>query len=96
MRVAVNLFAAGQETTVRLLGSALQLIAERPDIQEKLRAEHDQIPDFVEEMLRYESPVKGELPARPSRHDGGRRRHPGRYDRDAAQRRRQPRRSSLR
>jgi cytochrome P450 len=59
VRVAVNLFAAGQETTVRLLGSALQLIAERPEVQERLRAQHDQIPDFVEEMLRYESPVKG-------------------------------------
>ena len=59
VRVAVNLFAAGQETTVRLLGSALQLIAERPEIQETLRAEHGQIPDFIEETLRYESPVKG-------------------------------------
>ena len=28
VRVAANLFAAGQETTVRLLGSAVQLIAE--------------------------------------------------------------------
>jgi cytochrome P450 len=61
VRVAVNLFAAGQETTVRLLGSALQLIAERADIQEKLRAERDRIPDFIEEMLRYESPVKGDF-----------------------------------
>ncbi len=59
VRVAVNLFAAGQETTVRLLGSALQLMADRPEIQEKLRADRDQIPDFIEEMLRYESPVKG-------------------------------------
>ena len=61
VRVAVNLFAAGQETTVRLLGSALQLIAERSDIQQRLRAEHHKIPDFVEEMLRYESPVKGDF-----------------------------------
>src|SRR5215471_11497168 len=33
VRIASNLFAAGQETTVRLLGAALQLIAERPDLQ---------------------------------------------------------------
>src|SRR5262249_2687474 len=33
VRIAANLFAAGQETTVRLLGAALQLIAERPDLQ---------------------------------------------------------------
>ena len=38
VRVAVNLFAAGQETTVRLLGSALALIAERPDIQDEAAA----------------------------------------------------------
>ena len=61
VRVAVNLFAAGQETTVRLLGSALQLLAERPEIQDTLRAEPARIPDFVEEMLRYESPVKGDF-----------------------------------
>jgi cytochrome P450 len=61
VRVAVNIFAAGQETTVRLLGSALQLIAERADVQDKLRTEHHVVPDFVEEMLRYESPVKGDF-----------------------------------
>ncbi len=33
VRVAANLFAAGQETTVRLLGSAVQLIAEDAEIQ---------------------------------------------------------------
>ena len=32
-----------------------------PEIQEQLRAEHDQIPDFIEETLRYESPVKGDF-----------------------------------
>ena len=37
VRVAVNLFAAGQETTVRLLATALQLLAERPDLQTTLR-----------------------------------------------------------
>jgi cytochrome P450 len=60
-RVAANLFAAGQETTVRLLGSALQLIADRPDLQELLRTEPDRIPSFVEEVLRFESPVKGDF-----------------------------------
>ena len=38
VRVAANLFSAGQETTVRLLGAALQIIGERPDIQQRLRA----------------------------------------------------------
>src|SRR5207253_1645304 len=61
VRVAANLFAAGQETTVRLLGAALQLIAERPDLQQLLRDEPDRIPNFVEEALRIESPVKGDF-----------------------------------
>jgi cytochrome P450 family 150 subfamily A5 len=61
VRIAANLFAAGQETTVRLLASALQLLAERPDLQQRLRDERDRIPNFVEETLRYESPVKGDF-----------------------------------
>jgi cytochrome P450 len=61
VRVAANLFAAGQETTVRLLGSAFRLIAERDDLQALLRERRDLIPDFVEETLRYESPVKGDF-----------------------------------
>jgi cytochrome P450 len=61
VRVAANVFAAGQETTVRLLGSALQLIGDRPELQGQLRERRDLIPDFVEEVLRIESPVKGDF-----------------------------------
>ena len=61
VRVATNVFAAGQETTVRLLGTALQLIGERPDLQQLLRERRDLIPDFVEETLRMEAPVKGDF-----------------------------------
>jgi cytochrome P450 len=61
VRIATFLFAAGQETTARLLSSALQLIAENPDIQQRLREERDLIPNFVEEVLRMESPVKSDF-----------------------------------
>ena len=61
VRVAANLFAAGQETTVRLLGAALQLIGDRPDLQQLLRDQRERIPNFVEETLRFESPVKGDF-----------------------------------
>jgi cytochrome P450 len=61
VRIAANLFAAGQETTVRLLGTALQLLGERPDLQQLLREERDRIPNFVEETLRFESPIKGDF-----------------------------------
>jgi cytochrome P450 len=46
-RVATNVFSAGQETTVRLLGTALQIIGERPDIQEQLRDDRSLIPNFI-------------------------------------------------
>jgi len=61
VRVASNLFAAGQETTVRLLSSALKLLAEEPELQDMLRKERDRIPNFIEEALRMESPVKGDF-----------------------------------
>jgi cytochrome P450 len=61
VRVAANLFAAGQETTVRLLGTTLRFIAERPDLQQLLREQRELIPDFVEETLRIEAPVKGDF-----------------------------------
>ena len=57
-RVATFLFAAGQGTTVDLLSSALMTLAERPDLQALLRRDREQIPTFIEEMVRYESPVK--------------------------------------
>jgi cytochrome P450 len=61
VRVAANVFAAGQETTVRLLGTALQLLGDRPDLQQLLRERRELIPDFVEETLRMEAPVKGDF-----------------------------------
>jgi len=61
VRIAANVFAAGQETTVRLLGTALQIIAERPDLQQLLRERPELVGDFVEETLRIESPVKGDF-----------------------------------
>lgn len=60
-RIAANLFAAGQETTVRLLSYAFQVVGERPDLQQKLRQDRSLIPNFVEECLRIEGPVKGDF-----------------------------------
>jgi cytochrome P450 len=61
VRVATNVFSAGQETTVRLLGAALKLIGERPVIQQLLRKDRSRIPNFIEETLRIDSPVKGDF-----------------------------------
>jgi cytochrome P450 len=61
VRVAANLFSAGQETTVRLLAAALQIMGDHEELQRLLREDRDRIPGFVEECLRVESPVKGDF-----------------------------------
>jgi cytochrome P450 family 150 subfamily A5 len=58
VRMATFLFGAGQDTTARLISAALRVLAERPDVQDVLRRDRQRIPDFIEEMLRVESPVK--------------------------------------
>ncbi|HEY3834371.1 MAG TPA: cytochrome P450 [Acidimicrobiia bacterium] len=59
MLIAANLFAAGQETTARMLGTALRRIGEDPELQQQLRDDHGRIPAFVEEVVRLESPIQG-------------------------------------
>jgi len=61
MRIASNLFAAGQETTARLLGTALRMIGEQPELQQLLRDERHLIPRFIEECVRLESPLQGQF-----------------------------------
>jgi cytochrome P450 len=58
VKSATFLFAAGQETTTKLLSAAMRVLTERPDVTGRLRADRSRIPSFVEEMLRMESPVK--------------------------------------
>jgi cytochrome P450 len=52
------LFGAGQDTTNRLLANGFRVIATHPDIQQELRDNPKRIPDFLEELLRYEGSVK--------------------------------------
>src|SRR4029078_9970390 len=61
VRVATNVFSAGQETTVRLLSTALQVSGYQPDIQRRLREDRSLLGNFIEECLRIESPVKGDF-----------------------------------
>ena len=61
VRTATFLFAAGQETTARLLAAALKHLAEHPDLQDELREHKERIPNFIEEALRIESPVKADF-----------------------------------
>jgi cytochrome P450 len=58
VRLAKFLFGAGQDTSARLMAACFRLLAERPDLQQALRADQQRIPDFIEETLRMESPAK--------------------------------------
>ena len=60
-RSATFLFAAGQETTTKLLSASLKVLGDRPDIQEALRTDRSRIPIFVEEALRMDAPVKSQF-----------------------------------
>ncbi|MDC8985040.1 cytochrome P450 [Mycobacterium marinum] len=55
----VMLFAAGGESTASLLGSAVWILATRPDIQQQVRDNPQLLGAFVEETLRYEAPFRG-------------------------------------
>ncbi|CAO5192064.1 cytochrome P450 family 150 subfamily A5 [Frankia sp. AiPs1] len=58
VRAATFLFAAGQETTARLLASAVKYLGDNPDVQARVREHRELIPELIEETLRVESPVK--------------------------------------
>ncbi|ORA08811.1 hypothetical protein BST14_23395 [Mycobacterium arosiense ATCC BAA-1401 = DSM 45069] len=77
VRTAIFLFAAGQETTAKLLGAALQVLGKRPDIQQKVREDRSPIPGLIEERCAWKTrprPTSG-WPANPTRWCRHRRRH---------------------
>jgi cytochrome P450 len=59
--IASQVLLAGQETTTNLIGNALVLLCERPDLQSRLRANPGDIPKFVEEVLRWDPPIQGTM-----------------------------------
>lgn len=59
MGIMLTLFSAAGESTASLLGSAAWILADRPEIQQQLRANPDLLNAFLEEALRYEPPFRG-------------------------------------
>jgi hypothetical protein len=53
------LLAAGGESTTSLLGTSVRILAERPELQIRLRREPEHIPTFVEEACRLDPPFRG-------------------------------------
>ncbi|WP_137148065.1 cytochrome P450 [Mycolicibacterium sp. CR10] len=58
MNLSTFLFAAGTETTTKLVSSAVRFIGDNPGFEMMLRQDRSTIPAFLEETLRLESPVK--------------------------------------
>ncbi|MFE5837785.1 cytochrome P450 [Arthrobacter sp. NPDC056493] len=52
------LLVAGNETTTNLIGNAVLCFTEAPGAMERLRAEAPLLPQAIEEVLRYRSPVQ--------------------------------------
>lgn len=59
LQMLVQFLVAGNETTTNLLTSSVWKLATEPDLQRRLRTQPELIPNFVEEVLRMETPVQG-------------------------------------
>ena len=58
VNLAVFMFAAGQDTSAKLLGNAMRYIVDVPGLQRLLRDDRDQIAWMLEEVLRLEGSSK--------------------------------------
>jgi cytochrome P450 len=52
-----QLLLAGNETTTNLIGNAMVILIQQPEVMAQLRADHGLIPAFLEEVLRYDGPI---------------------------------------
>lgn len=60
------LLAAAGESTSSLIGNAARMLAEDPPLQQSLRENPAQVPAFLEEVLRLESPFRSHLRSVPA------------------------------
>jgi cytochrome P450 len=56
--VAVFLFAAGQDTSAKLIGNCLRFLTEDKGLQQQLREDRSQVAGFIEEVLRLQGSTK--------------------------------------
>ncbi len=56
--LAVFMFAAGQDTSAKLLGNSMRYIVDTPGLQQQLRDDRNLIPWMLEEVLRLEGSTK--------------------------------------
>lgn len=61
LATCILMLVAGHETTTRLIGNAMYCFTEHPEVLAELQANPAVIPDALEEVLRYRSPLCGTL-----------------------------------
>lgn len=57
--ILVQLVGAGGESTAGLMGNAVRILGENPDLQHRIREDRALLPTLLEETLRLESPFRG-------------------------------------
>jgi cytochrome P450 len=60
--MAFLLLVAGHETTVNLIGNGVLALLDNPDQQAAVRADRSLLPGAIEEMLRYQGPLRQATP----------------------------------
>jgi len=58
VKASMFLFAAGQDTSAKLVANSLLYLCENPQMQDRLRANPAELSSFIEEMLRLEGSTK--------------------------------------
>ncbi len=58
LSICIQLFFAGEETTVNLIGNGMLALLHHPEQMEKLKQEPKMIQTAIVEMLRYDSPIQ--------------------------------------
>ncbi len=59
INIVDHLYIGGNETTTFALTSGVWMLGRHPEVEARLRADPTLIPEFVEEVLRLESPTQG-------------------------------------
>ena len=57
--IVQQMLVAGNETTTKLIGSAMLQLLEHPDAMDAVLADRSLVPNLIEETLRVEAPVQG-------------------------------------
>lgn len=57
--ITIDLLASGNETTTAAISSGLLMLIDSPETFQKLKSNSQLVPNFVEEILRLESPAQG-------------------------------------